>query len=125
MESVLKFNHRGPGWTGHRIRARIGRGWLRRRDSRRPIDGPGGSCHSNSRLRLSSQTLNCRASQGVWIGNDDGPIQYDDYDIARSAAQTVDVMLRQQPGRCRAKEYTPGPVRLWDEVPTVTSPSPN
>jgi len=55
----------------------------------------------------------------VWIDNDDGPHQYDDFEVARLAAQTVDVMLRQRPGRCRAKEYVPGPLKLRDEVPTV------
>ena len=34
----------------------------------------------------------------------------------------VDVMLCQEPGRCRAKEYVSGPLKLRDEKKTVMGP---
>jgi hypothetical protein len=53
------------------------------------------------------------------MGTDEGPHRYEDYAVARIAAQAIDVMLNQEPGRCRAVEYVGGPKRLRDEKKTV------
>ena len=61
----------------------------------------------------------------LWIGNDEGPVLYDDTDhkgmalpIARIAAAIADVRLGQAPGRCIAKEWIDQPVHLKDELKT-------
>jgi hypothetical protein len=55
---------------------------------------------------------------GVWMGNDKGPKTFDDYMLARIAAEMVDVQLGQKTGRTKAKEYFGGANRLRDEKPT-------
>lgn len=59
----------------------------------------------------------------LWMGNDDGPLTYDSETLAKVAAITVDVMLRQAPGRTRATEWLGGPVRLRDEKVAAMTPA--
>jgi hypothetical protein len=61
---------------------------------------------------------------GVWLGDHDGPATFAQEDIARVAAQIADVRLRQQPGRCRAKELPEEwrrRMRYRDEKPAFMS----
>jgi hypothetical protein len=58
----------------------------------------------------------------VWIGNDAGPLLYDNQGLAFVAARMSDVQLGYQPGRCRAAEFIPQPVRLRDTVKAKCSP---
>lgn len=58
----------------------------------------------------------------VWMGNDDGPVVFADYGIARIAAQVIDVQLGQVLARTQAKEYQHGPKRLRDTVDAKMSP---
>ncbi len=60
----------------------------------------------------------------LWIGTNqtgDGPLTFEEYDLARLAAQTVDVQLGWAPGRTRAKEYGGGRPKVRDEVQTRMS----
>jgi len=59
---------------------------------------------------------------GIWFGDDDGPRMYDDYTLARVAAEMVDMQLGQEAGRTRAKEYYAAPMRLRDTVAVELSP---
>lgn len=54
----------------------------------------------------------------VWMGNDAGPLTYEEEWLARTAAQVVDVRCGYPPGRTRAVEYIEGPKRLRDSVDT-------
>ena len=54
----------------------------------------------------------------VWMGGDEGPKTFEDFMLARIAAQMIDVQLGQEPGRTKAKEYDPSPKRLRDSVDT-------
>jgi hypothetical protein len=58
---------------------------------------------------------------GVWMGDDSGPKTFDDFLVARIAAELVDIQLGQQPRRTQAKEYEHGPKRLRDHVDTKMS----
>lgn len=54
---------------------------------------------------------------GLWIGNDDGPLTYDDELLARAAATIVTVQMGWRFGRVQATEFkSAGPKR--DELPT-------
>ena len=57
-----------------------------------------------------------------WIGDDRGPKQYDEEIIARVAAQVYDTMMRNAPGRTRAKEYDGSANKLKDEVKPAMTP---
>ena len=59
---------------------------------------------------------------GTWMGNDDGPVIYTDFMMARVAAQMIDVQLGQRPGRTEAREYQEGPKRLRETVKTRMTP---
>ena len=54
--------------------------------------------------------------------NDDGPVIYTDFMMARVAAQMIDVQLGQRPGRTEAREYQEGPKRLRETVKTRMTP---
>lgn len=57
-----------------------------------------------------------------WIGNDEGPLRYDDFQVARLAAEASAAMLGWRIVRVRAVEYVKkGQPRLKDELPTVRS----
>jgi hypothetical protein len=55
---------------------------------------------------------------GVWMGDDKGPVTYADEWVAKIAAHTLDVRLRQNPGRNKAIEFTDKNLRLRDTVET-------
>ena len=58
----------------------------------------------------------------LWMGDTTGPKLFDDELIARVAAQLVDVRLRQQPGRTRARAYMEPATRMVDEkTPCMTT----
>lgn len=50
----------------------------------------------------------------VWMGGETGPRTYDTLLLARLAAEMVDVMIRQEPGRTRARRIPRGPWRQRD-----------
>jgi hypothetical protein len=61
---------------------------------------------------------------GVWLGDHNGPATFAQEDLARVAAKMADVRLRQQPGRCRAKELPEDlrrRMRYRDEKPAFMS----
>jgi hypothetical protein len=49
------------------------------------------------------------------MGNQEGPLLYDDEQLAKAAARIVDVRLKQPAGRTRAIPYTEETVVLKDE----------
>ena len=56
-----------------------------------------------------------------WMGDNEtytGPKLFEEYGLARIAAQVMDVQLRQQPGRTKATEFIEQPLRLRDKVNT-------
>ena len=53
-----------------------------------------------------------------WMGNSEGVREYDDFLIARIAAEVVDVQLGQTPGQTKAMEYTGGANKLRGEYDT-------
>jgi len=55
----------------------------------------------------------------VWMGNEAGPLLYEDLKIAQIAAMVVDGQLGQQMGRTRAQEWVPAEVRMRDEKPVL------
>lgn len=58
-----------------------------------------------------------------WIGNDAGPKVFDDFTVARIAAEVcADQLGYELHGRLEAREYVSGNVRLRDEIPTKRSP---
>lgn len=69
-----------------------------------------------------------------WMGNagGTGPLLYDDADlkfaktgaeiIAKIAAQMMDVALRQEPGRTRARVFNEGPLVVKDEKTMTMTP---
>jgi hypothetical protein len=59
---------------------------------------------------------------GVWMGNDDGPLVYEVEDIARVAAEMCDAMCGWPIGRARARPYEPSHKRLRDEQKAHMSP---
>jgi hypothetical protein len=57
----------------------------------------------------------------TWMGNDKGPITHTSFLLARVAAQTIDVMLRQEPGRTVARPMVVTPNRIVEDVkPSMT-----
>lgn len=61
----------------------------------------------------------------LWIGSNDagtGTRTYKDYWIARVAAQVIDIMLKQKPGRTRAVTFEPGPKKLRATVDADITP---
>lgn len=40
-----------------------------------------------------------------WLGDDQGPLLYEEEDVAKVSAQVLDVRLKQAPGRTRAKPF--------------------
>jgi len=59
----------------------------------------------------------------LWMGTDEGPLLYEDAELAKVAAQIVDRALHQPPGRTRAIPYTPGFKRIRDAKPILTPPA--
>ncbi len=61
----------------------------------------------------------------LWLGGHEGPVCYSEaeYDLARLAAQVVDVRLQQAPGRTRARVLPLSVYKLRDELVTdITTP---
>lgn len=58
----------------------------------------------------------------VWIGNDAGPLAYDDFDIAQVAARMADRVMGFAPGRCRAEPLPDSPWKLRDHVEQKMTP---
>jgi hypothetical protein len=59
----------------------------------------------------------------VWIGNDDGPLSYDDEKLAQVACQMAAVQAKVELTRYRARELpASGPWNLRDKVRTVCTP---
>ena len=58
----------------------------------------------------------------LWMGNDEGPLLYEDEEVAKVAAQIVDRSLHQVMGRTRALPYMGQAVRLRDQIPVLTDP---
>jgi hypothetical protein len=50
----------------------------------------------------------------VWLGDDNGPLLFDEEILARVAAELSDVMIGQEPGRTAAKVFDGGALRLRD-----------
>jgi hypothetical protein len=57
-----------------------------------------------------------------WMGNDEGPLLYEDEMLAKVAARMVDVQLKQAPGRTRAVPYNEESVVHKDEKETAMGP---
>jgi hypothetical protein len=53
-----------------------------------------------------------------WMGNDQGPLLYEDEDVAKVGAQVLDVRLKQKPGRTRAKPFAKESLVKKDERET-------
>lgn len=43
--------------------------------------------------------------ENCWLGNSEGPLQYEDEEIAQAAARILDVRLRNPAGRTRAMPF--------------------
>lgn len=56
-----------------------------------------------------------------WLGDEHGPKLFEDFLVARVAAQVLDERLGNRPGRSKAREYGGGANRLRDEVQTKMS----
>jgi hypothetical protein len=63
-------------------------------------------------------------TEDVWIGNDDGPVVYDNLMVARMAAQVTECALYGSDlgGRHEARVYPGGPKRLRDVVKNKMTP---
>jgi len=61
-------------------------------------------------------------TDNCWMGNSEGPLLYEDEMLAKVAARTLDVQLKQAAGRTRAIPYTEESVVLKDEKETFMSP---
>lgn len=54
----------------------------------------------------------------LWIGNDSGPVTFEDESLAKIAAMVACVRLGWPIVRCRAKKFQASQARLRDELPT-------
>jgi hypothetical protein len=57
----------------------------------------------------------------LWMGNDAGPLLYEDEQLAQVSAMICDRVLRQRTGRTRAKEWKPAHVTYRDAKPLLES----
>lgn len=53
-----------------------------------------------------------------WLGDDQGPLFYEEEDVAKVGAQVLDVRLKQAPGRTRAKPFAEESLVKKDEKET-------
>ena len=60
--------------------------------------------------------------ENCWMGNLEGPLLYDDEELAQVAARVVDVQLKQPAGRTRARVYDQSATHLKDEKKVLRSP---
>ena len=54
---------------------------------------------------------------GLWMGDETGPLTHSDERVARVLAMVCDRSLRQKPGRTHAKEFVADTVKLHDSKP--------
>lgn len=52
----------------------------------------------------------------TWMGNENGPLLYDEEILAKLAARVLETRLRWFAGRIRAKVYPGGPKQLKDKL---------
>jgi hypothetical protein len=55
---------------------------------------------------------------GLWIGNEDGPVLYESEDLAKVSARIVGVRLGHSPLRYRARLWQPCEMTKRDTLPT-------
>lgn len=53
-----------------------------------------------------------------WLGDNKGPLLYEEEDLAKVGAQVLDVRLKQAPGRTRAKPFAEESLVKKDEKET-------
>jgi hypothetical protein len=58
----------------------------------------------------------------LWMGSEEGPLLYEDPQLAKIAAMIVDRALGQPMGRTRAIPCLATPVRIRDTKPILTDP---
>lgn len=58
----------------------------------------------------------------VWMGNDAGPVRYDDPLIARLVAELLEVQVGLERGRLKAREYDCQNPRLRDSIDAKMKP---
>jgi hypothetical protein len=57
----------------------------------------------------------------LWVGNDKGPLLYDDEALARVAGMVADRCLHQRLGRTRALPFQGGELKLHDHKPLLAT----
>lgn len=55
----------------------------------------------------------------LWIGNDTGPLRYDDEILGRLAAEVASGILGWEPVRITVKEYDGSATKIRDDVPII------